>query len=159
MPLKRWINRPRIESFDYTGNRAYHVTLVTRGREPILRGALATTVVSALSNATNALDATLLAYCIMPDHLHLLVHMDESRSSLVRLVQRFKHRTSYDYIQQAGERLWQPSFHDHVLRNHEELTDVARYIFGNPVKGGLATHAGEWAHSGGTLFESLRAPS
>jgi len=76
-----------------------------------------------------------LAYCFMPTHLHLLIVGSED-SHLLAFVKHFKQTTSFDC---AGEvpQLWQRSFYDRVLREEEDLEDVARYIWGNPVRAGM----------------------
>ncbi len=37
-----------------------------------------------------------------------------------------------------GGRLWQPRFYDHIVRKSEGIAEVARYIFENPDRKGLA---------------------
>jgi REP element-mobilizing transposase RayT len=136
--------------FDYHG--AFHVTVVTRAREPLLTGALASTVADALNRVATKLSVELWAYCVMPDHVHILVHCPDNSVSLVEYIQRFKQRTSHAHIARDGKRLWQPSFHDHAVRKHEDIDTVAAYIFDNPVEAGLIADADEWPYSGGTLL-------
>ena len=52
-------------------------------------------------------------------------------------------------------RLWQDGYFERVLRDDEQLEIVARYIFDNPVRAGLAACAREWPHSGGRFWHLL----
>lgn len=39
-------------------------------------------------------------------------------------------------------RLWQPGFHDRVLRAEDDLVAVARYVVANPIRAGLSRSFG-----------------
>ena len=77
----------------------------------------------------------MLAYCFMPTHFHLLI-LGSENSRLLPFVRHFKQTTSFDCGGEAPQ-LWQRSFYDRVLRVEEDLEDVARYIWGNPVRAGI----------------------
>ena len=89
------------------------------------------------------------AYCFMPDHLHLLVQTGDG-ADLVGFVRLFKQRSGYAYRRLTGdpEVLWQKSYYDHVLRRDEDLHAAARYVWGNPVRGGLVENARDYPYSG-----------
>ena len=88
-----------------------------------------------------------LAYCFMPDHLHLLVQGSEG-SRLIPFVQRFKQATGHRFKARRGEPLWQRSFYDHVLRGEEDMEQVAEYIWDNPVRAGLVVDRNVYPHWG-----------
>jgi len=134
---------PRLPSFDYAGGYAYHIILATRARVPRFEnGRLVAFCLDRLAASAERYEFRVLAYCFMPDHLHLLVLGDE-RARLIRLVQHFKQATGFRH---SG--LWQRSFYDRVLRREEDLSDIADYIWSNPVVAGLAGDAREYPHSG-----------
>ncbi len=139
--------------FDYTGRQAYHITVVSAGRVPVLAGSSASAVIASLRRAAEALQFELLAFVVMPDHVHLLVCGRTDESNLVAFVQRFKQLTGFAYKRLTGGRLWQPSFHDHVLRRDEDVRTVARYIAENPLRAGLVRGDEVWPYQGGTLLE------
>lgn len=101
----------------------------------------------------------LIAYCFMPDHVHLLVSGRSEDADLGRFVGRWKQLTGYHYRRKTGERLWQESYHDHVLRDDEETWRAMRYILENPVRRGLAMNFEDYPHSGSDAytFDELRA--
>jgi REP element-mobilizing transposase RayT len=145
--------RPRMPGFDYNGRAASHVTIVTAGRSPALTGSMASEVIAALLRSVEALDFELLAFVVMPDHVHVLVCGRNEESNLVGFVQRFKQLTGFAHKRMIGQRLWQPSFHDHVLHRDEDVRVVAQYIAENPVRAGLVREDEVWAYQGGTLLE------
>ena len=98
----------------------------------------------------------------MPDHLHLLVEGEADNADLKQYISLFKQISGYKYAQDLTQRfsadekpkLWQTSFYDHVLRKEEDLVDVAKYIFDNPVRKGLADHYSEYSYSGSFVLDS-----
>ena len=96
----------------------------------------------------------ILAYCFMPDHLHLLVEGDES-ADLAQFVKTFKQTSSFDYKQRFGHVLWQRSYYDHVLRGPDELRPAVEYIMGNPVRAGLVDDPGTYPFMGGALLRDM----
>ena len=142
MEFKPRRSSPRLPSFEYRGGYAYHLILTTRARSPRLADSslvIACLDVLARSAARYAFDVV--AYCFMPDHLHLLV-VGSDDSPLIRFVQHFKQMTGHRH---PG--LWQRSYYGHVLRS-EEAEDVALYIWDNPVRAGLVEDILDYAHSG-----------
>jgi REP element-mobilizing transposase RayT len=77
------------------------------------------------------------AYCLMPDHAHL-VWMGVSERSDQRNAMKF-FRTQTSPLLTPLE--WQRQPHDHVLRDQERKTDafptICHYVLANPVRKGL----------------------
>ena len=160
--LPRRKPRPRIGSFDYRGPYAYHIILLTQGRSPHLADrSLAHRCTKHLRRTAERLGFRLLAFSLMPDHLHALVLGRHDAADLIRFVQRFKQVTAFDFKRDTGLRLWQQSFYDRVLRVEEDLADVAAYILANPIRAGLAAQPGDCLLLGGEYFEAdgAEAPS
>jgi hypothetical protein len=63
-------------------------------------------------------------------------------------VHRAKQRSGYVFVRKRGERLWQESYFDRLVRRDESLPDVIRYIIANPVRAGLVTRAVDYPHWG-----------
>jgi REP element-mobilizing transposase RayT len=92
------------------------------------------------------------AYCVMPDHVHLLVTAQREDADLGRFVKHAKQVTGFAYRRVTDASLWQPGYHERVLRDEEATLTLARYILENPVRAGLATVLGEWTHAGSAVF-------
>ncbi len=134
---------PRLHSFGYQGSYAYHLILNTRGRVSCLQdGRLVASCLECLEASASRYGFQIVAYCFMPDHLHLLAAGTHD-SPLVRFVQHFKQATGHRH-----RGLWQRSYYDHVLRHDEGLDDVARYIWANPVRTGIVHEAYAYPYSG-----------
>ena len=94
----------------------------------------------------------ILAYCFMPDHLHLLVEAEASDCNLVGFAHAVKQRTGYEYRKLAPDALWQKGYFEHVLRDDELMPVVARYILANPVRGGLCSAPRDYPFSGSLVW-------
>ena len=148
MPATTYRQSPRLKGFDYEGPLAAHVVLATRKRELFFTEQhLAGIVIDALQRTAERYQATLHAYCVMPDHLHLLVEIPEG-VSLPKVVRWFKQMTGFELKQVTGSSAWQVSYYEHVLRKEEALADVARYVWNNPVVDGLTEDWTQYPHSG-----------
>ena len=77
------------------------------------------------------------AYCLMPNHVHLLVHGTSHAADLRRFVKTAKQSSGQMYAARTKQRLWQDSYYDHVVRPEEDLSAIARYIIDNPVRAGI----------------------
>jgi putative transposase len=148
---------PRLKNFDYLGHHAYFVTSVTRQRRPSF------TDPQVLDLATDCLQRAgtergfdLIAYCFMPDHVHILANGQAGESNLREFIRTFKQRSGFQAKRLTGSELWQISYHDRVLRKTEAVGDVARYIWANPLRANLVKDYREWPGSGPTPLPELR---
>jgi len=103
------------------------------------------------------------AYCVMPNHLHLLIdtsiqlagkHIDESNldDNYIQLnttLKHFKGATGYNSNQALGRsgKFWQRDSYDHYVRDDREWNNVVNYILNNPVKAGLVQTSFDWQYS------------
>jgi putative transposase len=129
---------PRIEGFSYLGPYRYFVTFCTVDRHNTFADmAHGRSVVHQIRRTSHLYEFALLAYCIMPDHAHLLVEGISERSDLRRLIKSAKQSSGQRYAATAKQRLWQEGFYDRVLRPDEDVKTIARYIIDNPVRAGI----------------------
>jgi putative transposase len=144
----------RLRGFDYRQSRAYHLTWGTYRRKQLLAAPpLARGVMDLVKEEAVRTRMTLFAYCLMPDHVHLLI-CPETGADLVSFVQGFKGKTTRVYWSTGGTgRLWQRGFYDHILREDEDIKRVAGYILANPVRAGLAEDITQYPFSGSLVFD------
>jgi putative transposase len=99
-------------------------------------------------------DIPLYAYCIMPDHVHLLISASAKKDviAFVREIKSLSTGIAWGYGYQG--RIWQASFYDHFLRKEDDCREVARYIIQNPVRKGMVD---DWRDYGfcGSLVHDL----
>ena len=96
-------------------------------------------------------------FILMPNHLHAIILIqnnvmmpDSLRNgtgtvpymTVSDYVQRFKSLTTKAYIDgvKSGDshlfdkRVWQKSYHDHIIRNEQEYQEIWEYVDTNPLK-------------------------
>ena len=111
---------------------------------------LAEAVAVLLSERCAALGAVLDAYCLMPDHAHLLVQVADR--GLVDVVRDLKSRSTRLWWTFGGSGpLWQRSFHDRRMRTPGDYERAAAYVLTNPVRAGLVEDWADYPHLGGAL--------
>jgi putative transposase len=88
------------------------------------------------------------AFCLMPDHIHLLAQGLEPSSDLLKFLKSLKQKTGFEYKQKKGVQLWQKKSYDRILRSEDSPDSVAWYIWMNPVRGGICGSPREYAWSG-----------
>jgi REP element-mobilizing transposase RayT len=86
----------------------------------------------------------LLAWVVMPNHVHLLVEI--WRTPLAKLVQDWKGYTARRINRMLGRggKLWQDDYWDRYIRDEGHFRKVRGYIESNPVKAGLVRSPGQW---------------
>lgn len=128
--------------------RVYLVTTVTHERAPLFNDfRLARLTIRALQAPDAADTCHTLAFVLMPDHLHWLLEL--RAASLSSVVGRFKAKASAAINRETGSPgvpRWQRGFHDHAVRQEEDLATLARYLVSNPLRAGLARRVGEYPH-------------
>ncbi len=139
---------PRLRCFDYFGPYRYFITLATAGRRRVFAGDWPhEKFIWVLSGLGGVSGFDVLAYCFMPDHLHLLMEGTET-SDLARFIRIFKQKTAYMLRPALGGPLWQRSYYDRILRRDEDSRKVAAYILNNPVRTRLVDDATEYPYIG-----------
>jgi putative transposase len=140
----------RIPGFVYRGCYCYSLRFGTFNRVhhfsngPLVAGALLQIQRTADEDAF-----ALIAYCFMPDHVHLAVEGRSPESDLRRFVKVAKQRVAYiarTEFQIAS--IWQDGYYERVLRTYESMDTLIRYILDNPVRAGLVERADDFPHSG-----------
>jgi putative transposase len=143
----------RLDGVSYVGLARYFVTTCTAYRRPIFTDAsIANDAYERVRHVSREFQFAILVYCFMPDHAHLLLIAQSERSDLKRFMKKAKQVTGFHYRRQHGKELWQPGYHDRILRRDETTLSVARYILENPIRAGLAKELGEWPSAGSDLY-------
>ncbi|MDY7040771.1 MAG: transposase [Chloroflexota bacterium] len=140
----------RLPDWDYRLPYDYHVTITTRNRQPLFRQPKAVKAfVDSLRDQTRATQFTIWAFCIMPDHIHILCQPPaDSEIDLTAFIGRIKSVASRALAEAGfGWKVWQRGFYDHILRSGEDRIQVARYIVANQVRKELAENVEGYPHS------------
>jgi len=127
--------------------QAYLVTTVTDQRIPWFQVfSFAALMCRSLNHPDCLRDAEALCWVLMPDHLHLLLVLDDAGLSTV--MKSLKARSAILLNREIGRRgrFWESGFHDRALRREEDLLTVARYIVGNPLRAGLVKRVADYPY-------------
>lgn len=157
MPQRK---RNRLQGFDYSSPNYYFVTVCTQNKEKILweQGCNACVgdgfPVPKLSFSGQVVENTIAMvparfpdvhidkYVIMPNHLHMIVVLtppsgtgDPSPTNLSDVMAWFKYQCTKlinQRSQSGGQRVFQRSYHDHIIRNEADYLRIWNYIDTNP---------------------------
>jgi putative transposase len=142
---------------NYLGRQTYFVTICCDHRAPYLNVQTSAQRVLALLLETAASHSFLLhAYCLMPDHLHVLVEGAHDTCDLLEFIRLFKQCTAFEFRKFHHRPLWEMSYYDHILRPSDHIEDVACYIWMNPVRKRLCANASEFPFSGSLTIDWIQ---
>jgi putative transposase len=101
----------RLSQSEYKGCRWFFITTCCADRKPIFRSErLATWFVDLLRSESSDFSFAVHAYCVMPDHVHLLLEGVKPACDLVQFVKILKQKSGFVYVKNTGTRLWQRFF-------------------------------------------------
>ena len=88
----------------------------------------------------------LLAWVIMPNHVHVLIETlpGHPLSSVLQSWKSFTAKEANKLLGQSGT-FWQSDYFDRMIRDERHFVSAVEYIHGNPVKAGLVTKEEELA--------------
>ena len=147
---------PRLKGFDYSQNGAYFITICTHNRECILGNIVGQGLAPAETNLSQygkiAKDQLLNLenryktikidkYIIMPNHIHIIVIIDNTAGAspcptISDIICSFKSLTTRvcNKSYNKPQKIFQTSFHDHIIRNEKDYQKIWEYIDTNIVK-------------------------
>ena len=80
-------------------------------------------------------------YVIMPNHIHAIIIIDKYTAgaspcpTLSEVICSFKSITTRKcHNINPDQKIWQTSFHDHIIRGEDDYFEIWEYIDGNPAK-------------------------
>lgn len=92
----------------------------------------------------------LLAYSIMPNHVHLVIYVERFVKSLHKILQSLKRHTARQgniILNRTGNPFWHSESYDHYVRDYWELSRILDYTINDPAKAGLVNKAEDWKWS------------
>jgi len=120
-------------------NQHYLITGTALDRKPIFNRPEAAEIVLSSIRWIEKQDKIFLdAAVIMPDHLHFVAGLRQgSLSQLMHSLKSYTAKKINVLLNRRGP-LWQRHYHDHAIRQEEDLNEVVLYTLYNPVRAGLA---------------------
>jgi REP-associated tyrosine transposase len=149
------MSRPRrITGVSYLGHCRYFLTICAKARfAAFLDDAIARSTIDQFLITAREEGFAVLAYCLMPDHIHLLVEGTALESDLRRFVKVSKQQSGFNFARIVGRSLWQDGYFEHVLRRDEDARAIARYIIENPVRAGIVERPTDYRYLGSSVWE------
>ena len=126
----------------------YHVTSRGDRREPTyLDDEDRLRQLAILAQAMQRFDAQVLAYCLMGNHFHLVLHT--RMGNLSRLMRHVNgvYTQAFNQRHDLSGHLFQGRFKAILVDRDAYLLALCRYVERNPVAAKLVRHAGEWSWS------------
>ena len=147
---------PRLKGFDYSRAGVYFLTICTENRKNILSEIVGEgSPLPRLSSCGKIVDrwihkipekypeASVDCYIIMPNHIHILLSVvkDDGRGdpspTVASIIAWLKYQATKEINVMrgyAGDKIFQRSFYDHVVRNRDDYREILKYIYENPVR-------------------------
>lgn len=132
---------PRLTGFDYSENDCYFITICTDQKRPIFGepehlnpfGKIAQEALLQIPKHFPAMQVE--KYVVMPNHVHIMILLQESEHSVSTAIGLYKsHVTKEIHAVDPKLKVWQASFHDHIIRNRQSYEKIWEYIDTNPAK-------------------------
>jgi putative transposase len=142
-----------LPGFSYIGQHAYSLTFCTQNRRRAFETPQNVTAAwDQILRASRETEMDILAYCFMPDHLHLVTQGAADSADLKVFVRMAKQYSGYEHARRTGHPLWQRYCFEHVIRDDERLDRVVRYVLENPIRAGLARSVSDYPHVGSGVY-------
>ena len=140
MPMLPNRKQNRLSGYNYAENGAYFITICTNNKEKLLGSILEGTTVLPASVQLSPLGqlaekyllriAQLDHYVIMPNHVHLILLLQQPSISVPQIIRSWKILVS----KEAGYSVWQRSYYDHIIRNQSDYDRIRTYMEENPAR-------------------------
>ena len=137
-------------------NSYVHLTIVSYNRKDIFIDNI-NLLRSAFKNAKQYFDFEIVAICILPNHIHMILN-PQNIKEYPKIITSIKYYFSnnydvgvetptYGYINKGEKGVFQRRFFEHTICSQEELNNHINYIHYNPVKHGYVKCVKDWEYS------------
>ena len=152
----------RLKGYDYSQNGAYFITICTHNRKCLFSnivgaihelpenkltpyGEIAKQIIEILPDRFNV---SIPNYVIMPNHIHLIIEINNDnekrairesplqyhRSVIDKIIGFLKMNVSKKIHNTDKEKIWQRSYHDHIIRSNKDYHKIWKYIDTNVIR-------------------------
>jgi len=154
----------RLNGYNYSQNGSYFITICTYNRKQLFAnivgaihelrenkltqyGEFVKQIIEILPDRFNV---SIPKYVVMPNHIHLIIkinNMNDDEKRAIRESPLQYHRSVVDKIvgflkmnvskkihHSYNEKIWQRSYHDHIIRGEKDYQKIWEYIDTNPSK-------------------------
>jgi len=141
----------RLKGYDYSSPGAYYITTVTKNRKCYFGNVVNDKMIlnefgKIVNNFWKEIPkhfpyVILDEHIVMPNHVHGIIILDEfteisktkeKRQPIGVIINQFKRICTITIRMTDINFGWQPRFHDHIIRNEDDLNRIRQYIIDNP---------------------------
>jgi putative transposase len=140
----------------YVTDSLYFITSVVENHEPVFTNEnCVRPLLRALNEYAKKCHVQIIAFVVLPDHLHLLICPKSQNRTISAFMKSVKGRSAIEINKVIGRkgRLWQHQFLDHIIRSNEDYRSHIEYIHYNPVKHGLCDKPEDYRWSSYRFYE------
>ena len=152
----------RLKGYDYSQNGAYFITICTHNRKCLFPNIVGVVHESPENKLTqygefvkqfiemlpDRFNVSIPNYVIMPNHIHLIIEicndneerairespLQYHRSVIDKIVGFLKMNVSKKIHNINNEKIWQRSYHDHIIRGEKDYQKIWEYIDTNVIR-------------------------
>ncbi|MGH3115679.1 MAG: REP-associated tyrosine transposase [Gaiellales bacterium] len=144
--------RPRRE----LGDGVYHATARGTNRTRIVRDELdCDAFIRFFARAAQAWEWAVHAFCLMPNHYHVVLETKVERLSNGMHALNWRHAFRFNSRHCRTGHLFQERFDARLIETDAYLEEACDYVLNNPVRAGLCNRPDEWPWSGGAAAHWL----
>ena len=148
LAYRKQLRRPWHRPPHYGGGAIhYHLTAACYEHKPII-GHTPDRMVQFCEELLSSLPKEPAAWCVLPNHYHLLIRCDDLKQT-VALLGKLHGRTSFDWNGEEntrGRKVWHAAA-DRAMRGNEHFWATLNYIHHNRVRHGYSNFWQEWPFS------------
>ena len=136
------------------GGSCFHVLNRGNGQERVFhKDADYAAFLKAIREGDERTPFRLVAYCLMPNHFHLVVwpRRDGELSAFMKWVMNAHVRRYHGHYHSSGH-IWQGRFNAFPIEHDDHLLTVLRYVERNPLRANLVERAEDWATGPGPVL-------
>lgn len=139
-------------------SNTYHIVMKSNNSEQLFfDDADYTMFLKSIKSACNEYDAKILAYCVMNNHIHLLIQFSDVNMSNV--FKSFGASFAYKYNKKYNHSgsIFNGRYYSKAVDDEAYLLAVLRYIHYNPLKAGICDELGDYEWSSYNEYDSSRS--
>jgi REP element-mobilizing transposase RayT len=151
---------PRLNDYDYSKNGYYFITICTQDKACILSKIIVgdgfhavptlelTQIGVEIQNAIAFINQSnknieIEKYIIMPNHIHLIVVLFGEEAggrgnpplhSVIGQIKSYTNKRYNEIMNTTKQKMWQRSYHDHIIRGERDYLKIYNYIENNHLK-------------------------
>jgi putative transposase len=123
-------------------------TVCAKDRRPVLTAeAVRDEMIRAMPVAARIGGCQLMAWCLMPDHVHTLLRVGPEGGDILRFLHSYKSWTGRVMTEAGFSGTWERSFWDRHARSRDDISALISYVLHNPVRSELCEKWDQWPYS------------